>query len=257
MFRLEKYLATMELVQEDIFEDSVMVFKSKLDNEYLQRESKVPVKFREINDVFGRCFYLYTSEYATVEQKFQGCFSYHLQHTKKVFSGWTIELPSDVDWRVFLAPGQLYAPTHSDTVSLESFTLQQNTKNYMTFEAEKYEFLKKRGWFDSKKYCKDDIEFTDTVACEKKCMLNNLKVKENGVTGQLLEETLFLLSQIECQPSDVNVFDGLDLPTCSSEEEVDVFRNLISNSLFPNSNCEECLSPCKYFKYKFRVENIL
>ena len=171
----------MELVQEDIFEDSVMVFKSKLDNEYLQRESKVPVKFREINDVFGRCFYLYTAEYATVEQKFQGCFRYHLLHTNKVFSGWTIELPSDVDWRVFLAPGQLYAPTHSDTVSLESFTLQQNTKNYMTFEAEKYEFLKKRGWFDSKKYCKDDIEFKDTVACEKKCMLKNLKVKENGV----------------------------------------------------------------------------
>ena len=68
-----------------------------------------------------------------------------------------------------------------------------------------------------------------------------------------ISQLILIQSQIECQPSDVNVFDGLDLPTCSTEEEVDVFRNLLSNSLFPNTNCGECLSPCKYFKYKFRV----
>ena len=90
--------------------------------------------------------------------------------------GWQIDLPSDVDWKVFLGVGQLYAPTHSNTVSLESFTFRPNTKNYVTFEAEKYEFLKKRGWFNSKQYCEDDIEFIDTVLCKKRCMLKKLKV---------------------------------------------------------------------------------
>ena len=32
----------------------------------------VPVAMKEINNVFGRCFFLSTEELATVEQKFQG-----------------------------------------------------------------------------------------------------------------------------------------------------------------------------------------
>ena len=71
LFRLQKYLSKFTLVGEEHFEESVKVFKSNLDDEYFQTQ-KVPVKFKEINDVYGKCFYLYTAEYATIEQQFQG-----------------------------------------------------------------------------------------------------------------------------------------------------------------------------------------
>ena len=32
----------------------------------------VPIALKEINNVFGRCFFLSTEEFATVEQKFEG-----------------------------------------------------------------------------------------------------------------------------------------------------------------------------------------
>ena len=91
--------------------------------------------------------------------------------------GWTIELSSEVSWNVFLAVPPLFAPTHSSTISLESVTLQPNTNTFISFEPQKYEFLKYRGYFNSKQYCQDDIEFTDTVACVKRCMLRNIKVE--------------------------------------------------------------------------------
>ena len=49
------------------------------------------------------------------------------------------------------------------------------------------------------------------------------------------------------------MFDGLNLRNCSGEEEITVFRSLISQSYFPVYDCEECLNPCQYTKYKFRV----
>ena len=49
------------------------------------------------------------------------------------------------------------------------------------------------------------------------------------------------------------MFDGLNLRNCSGEEEITVFRSLISQSYFPVYDCEECLSPCHYTNYKFRV----
>ena len=51
------------------------------------------------------------------------------------------------------------------------------------------------------------------------------------------------------------MFDGLNLANCSGEEEVTVFRSLIAQSYFPIYDCEECLNPCQYSKYKFRVRN--
>ena len=59
------------MVNEENYEESVKVFKSNVKAEYFQRTS-IPVKLKEINDVFGRCFYLYSDEYASIEQKFQG-----------------------------------------------------------------------------------------------------------------------------------------------------------------------------------------
>ena len=70
-FRLEKYGASFSLVDEKNYEESVKDFKANLSNEYFQR-TNIPVKFKEINDVYGRCFYLYSDEYASIEQKFQG-----------------------------------------------------------------------------------------------------------------------------------------------------------------------------------------
>ena len=70
--RLEKYgTPYFSLVDEKNFEESVKVFKANVNAEYFQKDS-IPVKFKEINDVFGRCFYLYSEEYASIEQKFQG-----------------------------------------------------------------------------------------------------------------------------------------------------------------------------------------
>ena len=80
-------------------------------------------------------------------------------------------------WTVFLSAASLFAPTHSSTISLESVTLQPHTNTFISFKPEKYEFLKYRGYFSSKQYCQDDIEFSDTVACEKRCLLRNLKVE--------------------------------------------------------------------------------
>lgn len=148
--------------------------------------------------------------------------------------------------------GGLAAPTHSDTVSLQSFSLQPDTKTYITFLPEKFEFLKTRGYFGRTQYCQDDIDFTDTVKCKKRCMLKNLKVKRLNFVCESNSRTSL---QIECQPSEVNVFDGLDLPKCPPEEEVTVFRSLMSNSLFPIFECGECLDPCTYMKYSYRVIN--
>ena len=48
------------------------VFLSNVKAQYIQISNAIPVKFKEINDVFGRCFYLDSDEYASIEQKFQG-----------------------------------------------------------------------------------------------------------------------------------------------------------------------------------------
>ena len=70
--RLEKYGSSFFLVDEKNFEESKKVFKANVKAEYFQGTNSVPVKFKEINDVYGRCFYLYSDEYASIEQKFQG-----------------------------------------------------------------------------------------------------------------------------------------------------------------------------------------
>ena len=70
--RLEKYGSSFFLVDEKNFEESKKAFKANVKAEYFQKTNSVPVKFKEINDVYGRCFYLYSDEYASVEQKFQG-----------------------------------------------------------------------------------------------------------------------------------------------------------------------------------------
>ena len=69
--RLEKYGSRFSLVDEKKYEESVKVFRANVNAEYFQK-TNIPVKFKEINDVFGRCFYLYSDEYASIEQKFQG-----------------------------------------------------------------------------------------------------------------------------------------------------------------------------------------
>ena len=38
----------------------------------------VPLALKEINNVFGKCFFLSTEELATVEQKFQGKYLKHV-----------------------------------------------------------------------------------------------------------------------------------------------------------------------------------
>ena len=53
------------------YAEAVNLYKEKVASN-LKTWPKIPVALKEINNVFGRCFFLFTEELATVEQKYQG-----------------------------------------------------------------------------------------------------------------------------------------------------------------------------------------
>ena len=75
-----------------------------------------------------------------------------------------------------MGPPKLEYPTHSPSLKLEQFLLQANTETFMTFSIEKETFQKKRGLFQSKIYCEDDIQNYEAVNCYKKCFIETLEV---------------------------------------------------------------------------------
>ena len=75
-----------------------------------------------------------------------------------------------------MGPPKLEYPTHSPSLKLEQFLLQANTETFMTFSIEKETFQKKRGLFQSKIYCEDNIQNYEAVNCYKKCFIRSLQV---------------------------------------------------------------------------------
>ena len=153
-----------------------------------------PIASKEVSTAFGRCFYLYTEESATIEPKFQGKYDkplskvtcivnlYTIYHLKFfIISGWSVDLISDIDgytidWFAYMGPPKLEYPTHSPSLKQEQFLLQANTETFMTFSIEKETFQKKRGLFQSKIYCEDDIQNYEAVKCYKRCFIKTLQV---------------------------------------------------------------------------------
>ena len=75
-----------------------------------------------------------------------------------------------------MGPPKLEYPTHSPSLKQEQFLLQANTETFMTFSIEKETFQKKRGLFQSKIYCEDDIQSYEAVKCYKNCFIKTLQV---------------------------------------------------------------------------------
>ena len=95
--------------------------------------------------------------------------------------GWSIDLKSkfndnDIEWQVLIGPPNLESPTYSPTIKHDFFTLQPDTETFITFALEHETRLPKRGLFQPKQYCSEDISMEDSVACYKKCYLKRLKV---------------------------------------------------------------------------------
>ena len=107
-------------------------------------------------------------------------FVYHI-YIICIISGWSVDLISDIDgytidWFAYMGPPKLEYPTHSPSLKQEQFLLQANTETFMTFSIEKETFQKKRGLFQSKIYCEDDIQNYEAVKCYKRCFIKTLQV---------------------------------------------------------------------------------
>jgi len=133
-----------------------------------------------------------------------------------------------------MGPPKLEYPTHSPSLKQEQFLLQANTETFMTFSIEKETFQKKRGLFQSKIYCEDDIQNYEAVNCYKKCFIRSL--------------------QVSCIPEAINTFDGLNMSVCNENEEQSNMEKLFGEeSLIPQFRCD-CLDPCVQLKYRFQVK---
>ena len=76
-FRLHEYSATHKFVSEEKYQEEKETFSNciTLENTTSKFSScPDPIVYKEQQSSIGKCFYLYTQEMATTEQKFQGCF---------------------------------------------------------------------------------------------------------------------------------------------------------------------------------------
>ena len=68
--------ARTKFVSEEKYQDEIEAFSKCIQNSNDNDEKfppcEDPIIFKEINTPLGKCFYLYTEEKATTEQKFQG-----------------------------------------------------------------------------------------------------------------------------------------------------------------------------------------
>ena len=80
-----------------------------------------------------------------------------------------------LQWSVYIGPHALDYPTFSPTISHELLSLSPNTNTFLTFKREHDIVLGKRGYIDSKEYCKP-FSYEEAVICYKKCFLNTIKV---------------------------------------------------------------------------------
>ena len=83
---------------------------------------------------------------------------------------------NSIEWQVFIGPPNLESPTYSPTIKHDFFTLQPDTETFITFALEHETVLPRRGLFQSKQYCSEDISMEDSIVCYKKCYVERLKV---------------------------------------------------------------------------------
>ena len=76
------------------------------------------------------------------------------------------------------------------------------------------------------------------------------KIKLSG-RESLYQDHIF---QISCSPSNLNVFDDIQLKKCSKKEETLHYYKFTGNSLTAR-NCG-CLEPCTNIRYQFKVINL-
>ena len=58
--------------------------------------------------------------------------------------------------------------------------------------------------------------------------------------------------QIDCQPEVYNVFDEVNIPTCSQNRSTAVY-SILSRTPAGDNFCPECLLPCETIDYTFQV----
>ena len=86
-------------------------------------------------------------------------------------------MSSDTDWLLYLgAPGYSF-PSYSPTLPSNLLTIKENKSTFISFKAEQYVTLPRRGYFDPIEHCKEGISVPDTIACSKKCFVEKQKVK--------------------------------------------------------------------------------
>jgi len=187
---------------------------------FFSSKVEIPLLARTVKTPYGSCFSLHSEELATIERRYQG---------------WKIKLSSETDWLLYLgSPGSSF-PTYSPTLSMRQVTLKKSTFSYISFKPKQYVQLARRGYFDTIDHCKKNINLTDTIRCNKKCYVERLK--------------------IDCQPDILNIFDELNLPTCTKNNSAEVLATVSNNTDIENYCRPQCLVPCNHTEYNFQVED--
>ena len=100
---------------------------------------------------------------------------------KLYFLGWIIDLQSSykdyqIIWDVYFGPPGIPFPTLIPKSRHNPGMLKPYTHTYISFSMIKKISLSKRGHFQSKVYCGEDISEFELVSCHKKCFLKKLNV---------------------------------------------------------------------------------
>ena len=79
-------------------------------------------------------------------------------------------------WDVYFGPPGIPFPTLIPKSKHNTVMLKPNTHTFISFSLIKRKGLSKRGFFQSKIYCEEEISDFDMVSCHKKCFLRMLNV---------------------------------------------------------------------------------
>ena len=95
--------------------------------------------------------------------------------------GWILDLKSSykdhlITWDVYFGPPGIPFPTLIPKSKHKTAMLKPNTHSAFSFSMIKKKGLPKRGIFQSKVYCEDEVSELDLVSCHKKCFLKTHNV---------------------------------------------------------------------------------
>ena len=167
--RLERYQQAKLVEFRDFKEKMIDYFRDQhKEVNYSMGEygAKVPVAIKEIRTAFGKCFFLSNQQNATREQKIQGWKIYLHSNTSN---------DMDIVWQVYPGYHGLEYPTFSNLPTHKRFLLRPRTETFISFSLTHETALPYRGYFQQKKFCSEGDIF-ETIACNKKCFLDQHKV---------------------------------------------------------------------------------